>query len=78
MKRYYTWNLQFVVQVWDPFTGDTVRQLESSSYSPVIALAPLPRPSSLVVTATTDNTLRWEESFSVNSMIKIHLSKIDM
>jgi len=48
----------FLCQIWDPFTGDTVRQLESTAFTPVIALAPLPRPSSMVVTATVDNTLR--------------------
>ncbi|XP_052767541.1 WD repeat-containing protein 81-like isoform X2 [Mya arenaria] len=47
------------VHVWDPFTGDPVRQLESQKYSPVIALAPIPGPSTVVVTATTDNTLRF-------------------
>ena len=45
-------------QIWDPFTGDIVRQLESTKYSPVIALATLPCPSTVVVTATTDSTLR--------------------
>ncbi|KAH3845168.1 WD repeat-containing protein 81-like [Dreissena polymorpha] len=47
------------VHIWDPFMGETVRQLESSRYSPVIALCPLPSPSNMVVTATTDNTLRF-------------------
>ncbi|XP_045187189.2 WD repeat-containing protein 81-like [Mercenaria mercenaria] len=47
------------VHVWDPFTGDTIRQLESSKYSPVIALTPLPSPSTVVITATQDSTLRF-------------------
>ena len=47
-----------ILQIWDPFTGDIVQQLESSKYSPVIALATLPSPSTVVVTATTDSTLR--------------------
>ena len=49
----------FSLQIWDPFTGDIVQQLESSKYSPVIALTTLPYPSTVVVTATTDSTLRY-------------------
>lgn len=47
------------VHVWDPFSGDPLRQLESPKHSPVIALTPLPSPSTVVVTATQDNTLRF-------------------
>ncbi|KAL4239028.1 WD repeat-containing protein 81 [Mactra antiquata] len=47
------------VHVWDPFTGDTLRKLESSQYSPVIALTPLSSPSTVVVTATQECTLRF-------------------
>lgn len=50
-----------IFQIWDPFTGDVVQQLESTKYSPVIALATLPSPSTVVVTATTDSTLRYSE-----------------
>ncbi|XP_029642520.1 WD repeat-containing protein 81 [Octopus sinensis] len=47
------------VHIWDPFRGDCVRQLESSKNSPVIALAPIPAPSSMMITATNDSTLRF-------------------
>ncbi|KAL3874505.1 hypothetical protein ACJMK2_037514 [Sinanodonta woodiana] len=47
------------VHIWDPFTEHTIRQLDSLKYSPVIALTPLPLPSTVIVTATTDCTLRF-------------------
>ena len=46
------------IQIWDPYTGETVRQLDASRYSPVIALTAIPSPSTVVVTATQDCTLR--------------------
>ncbi|XP_033731167.1 WD repeat-containing protein 81-like [Pecten maximus] len=47
------------VHIWDPFTGDIVRRLESSRYSPVTALIPCPSPSTMIITATNDSTLRF-------------------
>ncbi|XP_041353185.1 WD repeat-containing protein 81-like [Gigantopelta aegis] len=47
------------VHIWDPFTGEPVNQLESIKYAPVVALTALPAPSTLVVTATTEATLRF-------------------
>ncbi|ESO90187.1 hypothetical protein LOTGIDRAFT_233981 [Lottia gigantea] len=47
------------VHIWDPFTGSTIKQLESSKYAPVVAVAPIPSPSTMIVTATTDATLRF-------------------
>ncbi|XP_048259803.1 WD repeat-containing protein 81-like [Haliotis rufescens] len=47
------------VHIWDPFTGVNIVQLESSKYAPVVALTALPAPSTLVVTATTEATLRF-------------------
>lgn len=47
------------VHIWDPFRGECVRQLESSKNSPVIALAPIPAPSCMMITATNDSTLRF-------------------
>ncbi|KAK3712669.1 hypothetical protein RRG08_058571 [Elysia crispata] len=47
------------VHIWDPFTGIAISQLESTRYSPVVAVTALPAPSSLVAMATTDSTLRF-------------------
>ncbi|XP_021379977.1 WD repeat-containing protein 81-like isoform X2 [Mizuhopecten yessoensis] len=47
------------VHIWDPFTGDVVRRLESTRYSPVTALIPCPSPSTMIITATNDSTLRF-------------------
>ena len=57
-----------IFQIWDPFTGDVVQQLESTKYSPVIALATLPSPSTVVVTATTDSTLRYSDKLVSHSL----------
>ncbi|KAH9519567.1 hypothetical protein Btru_003023 [Bulinus truncatus] len=46
------------VHIWDPYTGVAINQLDSPSYSPIIALTALPAPSTLVVMATTEATLR--------------------
>ena len=46
------------VHVWDPFIGATVRQLDSIRHSPVTVLASMAAPSSEVLAATTDATLR--------------------
>ncbi|KAK3578526.1 hypothetical protein CHS0354_007782 [Potamilus streckersoni] len=54
------------VHIWDPFTEHTIRQLDSSKYSPVIALTPLPLPSTVIVTATTDCTLRFLDLRTAN------------
>ncbi|GFR67396.1 WD repeat-containing protein 81 [Elysia marginata] len=47
------------VHIWDPYTGMSINQLESTRYSPVVAVTALPAPSRLVAMATTDTTLRF-------------------
>ncbi|RUS77104.1 hypothetical protein EGW08_015141, partial [Elysia chlorotica] len=47
------------VHIWDPFTGLGINQLESTKYSPVVAVTALPAPSRLVAMATTESTLRF-------------------
>ncbi|CAG5133520.1 unnamed protein product, partial [Candidula unifasciata] len=47
------------VHLWDPFTGVAMNQLESPKHAPVVALTALPAPSTLVVMATTEATLRF-------------------
>ncbi|CAG2226311.1 WDR81 [Mytilus edulis] len=47
------------VHIWDPFTQDIVRNLDSNRYSPVTAMASLPAPSTMVLTANTDSQLRF-------------------
>ncbi|PVD25475.1 hypothetical protein C0Q70_13131 [Pomacea canaliculata] len=47
------------VHVWDPFTGVGLCQLESSRYSPAVALQAVPAPSPLVLMGTTDATVRF-------------------
>ncbi|CAL1537327.1 unnamed protein product [Lymnaea stagnalis] len=47
------------VHVWDPYTGVSLNQLDSPKYSPVVALTALPAPSTLVVMATTEASLKF-------------------
>lgn len=46
------------VHIWDPFVGTTVRQLDSLRHSPVTVLCAVPSPSSHLLAATPDATLR--------------------
>ncbi|KAF2347870.1 Anaphase-promoting complex subunit 4 WD40 domain, partial [Trinorchestia longiramus] len=46
------------VHIWDPFVGAMVRQLDSLRHSPVTVLACVSAPSSELLAATTDATLR--------------------
>ncbi|CAH1791760.1 unnamed protein product [Owenia fusiformis] len=48
-----------IVHIWDPYTGRCIRQLESAKNSPVTVLTPMPAPSTTLITATTDATLRF-------------------
>ena len=45
-------------QIWDPFTNELVRQLDSARYLPVTAMAALPAPSAQIITATNEATLK--------------------
>ena len=47
------------LQIWDPYTGVGLCQLESPRYPPAVALHAIPAPSSLVLTGTTEATLRF-------------------
>lgn len=47
-----------VVHIWDPFMGVNVGHLESPKFPPVNVLKSLPAPSSLVIAATTDGTVK--------------------
>ncbi|XP_076442450.1 WD repeat-containing protein 81-like [Babylonia areolata] len=47
------------VHVWDPYTGVSLCQLESTRYCPAVALQPLPAPSPMVLMGTTEATLRF-------------------
>ncbi|KAK6998450.1 WD repeat-containing protein 81 [Biomphalaria glabrata] len=62
------------VHIWDPYTGVSVNQLESSSYPPIVALASLPAPSPLVVTATTEATLRFLDLRTSKYIHEFHCS----
>ena len=47
-----------VVHLWDPFMGCMVAQLDSSRNPPITVLRAMPPPSTSLMAATTDATLR--------------------
>ncbi|XP_056021929.1 WD repeat-containing protein 81-like isoform X3 [Ostrea edulis] len=48
------------VHIWDPFTSEIVRQLDSNgSNQPITAMTALPSPSTMVITATNESMLRY-------------------
>ncbi|XP_062604872.1 WD repeat-containing protein 81-like isoform X2 [Saccostrea cucullata] len=48
------------VHIWDPFTSEVVRMLDSNGSSqPITAMTTLPAPSTMIVTATNESMLRY-------------------
>ena len=56
-------------QVWDPFIGMCVHQFDSGKNTAATVLTSLPAPSTCLVTATTDTTLRF---LDVRTHIPMH------
>lgn len=51
--------LFYVGQVWDPFTLESLRQLDNNgSNQAITAMTALPGPSTMIVTATNEAMLR--------------------
>ncbi|XP_074657326.1 WD repeat-containing protein 81-like [Tubulanus polymorphus] len=48
-----------VVHIWDPFVCSTIKEFEGNREPPVTVLTPMPSPSTSLITATTDSTLRF-------------------
>ncbi|KAK3093971.1 hypothetical protein FSP39_022380 [Pinctada imbricata] len=54
------------VHIWDPFTGEIVRQLDSSRYAPITAMVALPAPSPQIITATNEASLKYLDLRAAN------------
>lgn len=47
-----------ILQIWDPFLGSCIKQLEPTKGSPITVLTAMPAPSMTFLAATTNSTIK--------------------
>jgi WD40 repeat protein len=65
-----------VVHLWDPFMGSVVAQLDSARNPPITVLRAMPPPSTSLMAATNDATLRLLDARTCSFVSELKVVKI--